>query len=65
MIKPGNILRAFVTMVTLLVALGGCDRTEGPVERAGKQVDQASEKMGQEIENAGRNIQDAAQGNKK
>jgi hypothetical protein len=64
MIKPG-ITPAAVMMVALLVALGGCQKKEGPVEQAGKKVDQATEKAGQEIEKAGNKIQDAAQGDKK
>jgi len=47
------------------VALPGCQKQEGPVERAGKQVDQTVEKVGQQIEKAGENIQDASKGDKK
>ena len=48
----------------LLVALCGCQKQEGPAERAGKEVDKAVEKAGQQIEKAGESIQDAAKGDK-
>ena len=48
----------------LLVALSGCQKQEGPAERAGKEVDKAVEKAGQQIETAGESIQDAAKGDK-
>ena len=65
MIKPGKTLGAAVMMAALLVALGACQKKEGPVEQAGKKVDQATEKVGQEIEKAGNKIQDATKGDKK
>jgi hypothetical protein len=46
--------------VSALLALAGCQKEEGPVERAGKQVDKAVEQAGQQIEKAGEKIQDAA-----
>lgn len=45
--------------------LPGCQKQEGPAERAGREVDQAVDKAGQQIEKAGENIQDAAKGDKK
>jgi len=56
-----------VVLVTgvLFVTLPGCQKQEGPAERAGKQVDQSVEKVGQQIEKAGESIQDAAKGDKK
>lgn len=56
-----------VTMVAgvMFVTLPGCQKEEGPVERAGKQVDQTVEKVGQQIEKAGESIQDATKGDKK
>ncbi|MBA3033674.1 MAG: hypothetical protein KKF85_06650 [Gammaproteobacteria bacterium] len=63
--KLREILSAALVMSALLVALPGCQKQEGPVEKAGKQVDQAVEKAGQQIEKAGENIQDAAKGDKK
>ncbi|MBK7564102.1 conserved exported hypothetical protein [Candidatus Propionivibrio aalborgensis] len=49
----------------LLVALSGCQKQEGPAEKAGKEMDKAAEKVGQQIEKAGEAIQDAAKGDKK
>jgi hypothetical protein len=46
----------------LLLSLSGCDRNEGPVEKAGKEIDQAAEQAGDKIEETGEKIQDAAQG---
>ena len=55
-----------VLMAGLLAAsLPGCQKQEGPMERAGKAVDQAADKAGQQIEKAGDSIQDAAKGEKK
>ena len=48
-----------------LVALSGCQKQEGPAEKAGKEMDKAAEKVGQQIEKAGEAIQDAAKGDKK
>ena len=54
---------AFV--MTALLALAGCQKEEGPAERAGQQVDKAVQQAGQQIEKAGESIQDAAKGDKK
>ena len=48
--------------VVLGVASMGCEKKEGPAERAGKSVDKAVEKVGDKIERAGDKIQDAAKG---
>ncbi|TVO53491.1 hypothetical protein FHP91_16705 [Denitromonas halophila] len=56
---------AALLMGALLVALSGCQKDEGPMERAGKEVDKAMEKTGQQIEKAGDAIQDAAKGDDK
>jgi len=61
----GKTVGAALLMGALLVALFGCQKKEGPAERAGKDLDRATEKVGQKIEKAGNNIQDAANGNKK
>ena len=52
-------------MSALLVALVGCQKEEGPAERAGKQLDKAAENAGKQIEKVGDSIQDAAKGEKK
>lgn len=56
--------RAGLIVGTLLVALSGCQKQEGPAEKAGKELDKATEKVGQQIEKAGESIQDAAKGDK-
>jgi hypothetical protein len=60
--KLVNSVSTTLIMGALLVALSGCDRNEGPVEKAGKEVDQAAEQAGEKIEEAGEKIQDAVQG---
>lgn len=52
-------------IAALLIALSGCQRQEGPAERAGKETDKAVEKVGQQIEKAGEKIQDTAKGDEK
>jgi hypothetical protein len=49
----------------LVAALSGCQKEEGPAERAGKAMDKAVENAGQQIEKAGEKIQDAAKDAKK
>jgi hypothetical protein len=50
---------------TLMLALFGCQKHEGPAESAGKEVDKAAKKTGEQIEKAGDKIQDAASSEKK
>lgn len=56
---------AAAMIVGTFVALAGCQKEEGPAERAGKEIDKAAEKVGEKIEQAGERIQDAAEGEKK
>ena len=63
--KLGKTVSVALVMSALLVALAGCQKQEGPAEKAGRQVDKAVEKVGQQIEKAGDAIQDAAKGEKK
>ncbi len=65
MMQFGKIFSAALGVTALLAALSGCQKQEGPAERAGKDVDQAVEKVGEQIEKAGDSIQDAAKGDKK
>lgn len=65
MIKLGKILSAALVVSAMVATLPGCQKQEGPVERAGKEVDKVVEKAGQQVEKAGENIQDAAKGDKK
>lgn len=62
---PGKRILSALFIGALLAALSGCQKQEGPVEKAGKEVDKAAEKVGQKLEQAGEDIKDAAQGNKK
>lgn len=48
-----------------LAVLAGCQKEEGPAEKAGQEIDKATEKVGQQVEKAGERIKDAAQGDKK
>jgi hypothetical protein len=63
--KPGRTLSTALIITALLAALFGCQKQEGPAEKAGRQVDKAVESVGQQIEKAGDAIQDAAKGDKK
>lgn len=63
--KPNKSVSAALIMSALLVALSGCQKQEGPAERAGKSVDQTVEKAGQQIEKAGEKIQNTAKGDEK
>jgi predicted small secreted protein len=65
MMKLGKTVSVALIMSALLVALGGCQKQEGPAEQAGKNVDKAVDKVGEQIEKAGDSIQDAAKGDKK
>jgi len=65
MMKLNETVSAALVVSALLVALSGCQKQEGPMEKAGKEVDKAAEKVGQKIEKAGDNIQDAAKRDKK
>ena len=67
---------ASVVMTVLLVALSGCQKQEGPaekagqkidkaVEKAGEKIDQTTEKLGEKVEKAGENIRDAAKRDEK
>ena len=44
MMKIGETVSAALVMGVLVAALSGCQKQEGPAERAGKQVDKAVEK---------------------
>ncbi|MGB7933831.1 MAG: hypothetical protein WCH04_16720 [Gammaproteobacteria bacterium] len=63
--KPVKTLSAAMVISALLVALSGCEKQEGPMEKAGKSVDNATESVGEHVENAGEAVQDAAKGDKK
>lgn len=43
---------AALVLVILVAGLSGCQKKEGPMERAGKEIDKAAEKTGQQINKA-------------
>lgn len=61
----GKRLLSALFVSAMLAVTFGCEKQEGPVEKAGKEVDKAAEKVGQKVEKAGEKIKDAAQGDKK
>lgn len=63
--KLSGSISAALLMSALLIALPGCQKQEGPAEKAGKEIDKTVEKAGQQVEKAGDAIQDAAKGDKK
>ena len=63
--KFGKTQVAALIASMLLATAFGCQKQEGPAERAGKAADKAVEQAGQQIEKAGERIQDAAKGNGK
>lgn len=65
MLNHGKTSGTALVIGALLVALVGCQKQEGPAEKAGKEVDQAAQTVGKQIEKAGESVQDAAKGEKK
>ncbi|MGA8009875.1 MAG: hypothetical protein WCA24_10855 [Thiomonas sp.] len=47
----------------LLTMLYGCQKPEGPAQKAGKAIDQGVAKTGEQIEKAGDSLQNGAKGN--
>ncbi|MEO8506253.1 MAG: hypothetical protein ABI593_01330 [Betaproteobacteria bacterium] len=60
MTKIRNAACAGLATSLLLAGLSGCEKKEGPAERAGKQIDKSIESAGKQLEKAGEKIQDAA-----
>lgn len=54
-----------LALSALVLVLPGCQKDEGPAERAGKTIDDSAQKAGAQIEKAGEKIQDAAKEDKK
>jgi predicted small secreted protein len=65
MSKIRHVVITVLAAGVLIAALPGCEKKEGPGERAGKAVDQAVQDTGKKIEQAGEKIQDAAKDAKK
>lgn len=58
-------MTVLVALCALLTGLYGCEKKEGPMEKAGKEIDKAAVSAGQQVEKAGEKIKDAAQGDNK
>lgn len=56
---------AALAVSSLMLALLGCQKHEGPAERAGKEIDRAAQKAKEQIKKTGDKIQDAVNGDKK
>lgn len=56
---------AVLALGGLLVGLMGCQKDEGPLERAGKSVDNAAAKTGEAVKDAGNNVKDTVKGDNK
>jgi hypothetical protein len=65
MTKIGNSICAGLMVSILIAGLSGCEKKEGPAERAGKEIDKSVKSAGKQIEKAGQRIQDEATGDKK
>ena len=52
MTKISKSVIAALVLGALVAVLSGCQKKEGPAERAGKEMDKAAEKAGQQIEKA-------------
>jgi len=46
-------------------AAAGCQKPEGPAEKAGKEIDRAVDKAGQQIDKVGEKVKDAVKDEKK
>ena len=76
MTRIGRSIIAVLVLGILIAGVSGCQKKEGPAERAGKEIDKAAEKTGQQIEKAtdkagekiekaGENVKDAVKDIKK
>lgn len=63
--KLGKNVAVMLAAGILVATLSGCQKQEGPAERAGKAMDNAVDKAGQQVEKAGEKIQDAVKDAKK
>jgi len=65
MMKIGRNVAVVFAAGVLVAALSGCQKEEGPAERAGKAMDSAVDSAGKQIEKAGEKIQNTAKDAKK
>jgi len=59
--KATKALPLLLSGAFLLFALG-CEKQEGPAEKAGKDIDKGLDKVGQEMEKAGEKLKDKTGG---
>jgi hypothetical protein len=65
MIKINRSVIAVLVLGILAAGVAGCQKKEGPAEKAGKAIDKAAEKAGEKIEKAGDKIKDVTKELKK
>jgi hyperosmotically inducible protein len=76
MMKLEMNIGSIIVMTALFATLCGCQKPEGPaekagqkidkaVERTGEKIDQTTEKIGEKVEKAGEDIKDAAKSGEK
>ena len=58
--KPGKTLSTALIMTALLAALFGCQKQEGPMEKAGKKVDESVEATKDSMKKAGQKVSEGA-----
>lgn len=56
MTKISRSVIATLVLGALVAGLSGCQKKEGPAERAGKEIDKAVEKSGQQIDKSVGNV---------
>ncbi len=54
-------LASGVIALSILVGVSGCQKEEGPAEKAGKKLDEAMEQAGQKLEEAGDKVKEATE----
>lgn len=53
----------FVVAALLVFAFGGCQKEEGPAEKAGKEIDKAVRDAGEAMEKAAESVKEAVKKN--
>ena len=59
--RPQKTMPLLIASAFLLFALG-CEKKEGPAEKAGKDIDKGMDKVGQQMEKAGEKLKDKTGG---
>jgi Flp pilus assembly protein TadD len=60
MIKISVNFVAALMLAILIAGVSGCEKKQGPMERAGEKIDKAAEKAGDSIKKTGEKIKDTA-----